>query len=204
LPTRLNARHDSVAGAVPSLDDLGRLRQEMAGGTLSAYTGRVPVPRFAVTTSPLSIELLTGELERLARHRDEGCGALVSFLGVVRATHKGRGVRHLEYEAFEPLALKVFTQIDEEVRHEWPGVLLALHHRVGRLAIGEASVAIAAAAAHRADAFQACRYAIERVKQVAPVWKHEFFEDGDAWVEGALVDPDDARARAEALARSCA
>jgi molybdopterin synthase catalytic subunit len=164
----------------------------------------VAIPRFAVTTTRLSVEALTDSLERVARHRDEGCGALVSFIGVVRATHKGRAVRHLEYEAFEPLALKVFAQIDDEARREWPRVLLAVHHRVGRLAIGDASVAIAAAGPHRAEAFQACRYAIERVKQVAPVWKHEFFEDGDAWVEGALADPDDPHARAEALARSCA
>ena len=75
---------------------------------------------------------------------------------------------------------------------------LALHHRVGRLEIGEASVAIAAASAHRADAFAACRYAIERVKQIAPIWKHEFFDGGDVWIEGATADPDDARARAEA------
>ena len=74
----------------------------------------------------------------------------------------------------------------------------------GRLEIGEASVVIAAATAHRADAFQVCRYAIERVKQIAPVWKHEFFEDGEAWVEGAVADPDDEAARATARAVACA
>jgi molybdopterin synthase catalytic subunit len=81
---------------------------------------------------------------------------------------------------------------------------MAIHHRVGRLEIGDASVAIVAGAAHRAEGFQACRYAIERVKQVAPVWKHEFFEDGDAWVEGAVADPNDEFARQEARKRACA
>ena len=81
---------------------------------------------------------------------------------------------------------------------------LALHHRIGRLAIGEASVAIAASSAHRADAFAACRYAIERVKQIAPIWKREFFEGGDVWIEGATADPDDERARAEAERVACA
>jgi len=98
----------------------------------------------------------------------------------------------------------VFRRIADEAREEWPDATLAIHHRIGRLDIGEASVAIAAATPHRAEAFQACRYAIERIKQVAPIWKHEFFDDGDAWVEGALADLEDAAARREALARACA
>ena len=75
---------------------------------------------------------------------------------------------------------------------------------MGRLAIGEASVAIAAASPHRADAFAACRYAIERVKQIVPIWKHEYFEGGDVWIEGATADPDDATARDAALRIACA
>ena len=153
---------------------------------------------------PLSVERLSADVEAAARTIGEGCGALASFVGVVRATHKGRRVRHLEYEAFVPLAEKTFRQIAGEVAEEWPGTVLGILHRVGRLEIGEASVAIVASGAHRASAFAACRYAIERVKQIAPVWKHEFFEDGDAWVEGALADPADADAREEARRRACA
>jgi len=82
-------------------------------------------------------------------------------------------------------------------------VRLALHHRIGRIEIGDASVAIAAASAHRANAFSACRYAIERVKQIAPIWKREFFEGGDIWIEGATADPDDEQARAEAERVAC-
>jgi molybdopterin synthase catalytic subunit len=160
--------------------------------------------RFSVGREPLSLDAVTLEIEREAQARGEGCGALCSFIGVVRATHKGRAVRYLEYEAFEPLALNVFGRIADEVAREWPMTVLAVHHRVGRLQVGDASVVIVAAAPHRADAFQACRYAIERVKQVAPVWKHEFFEDGDAWVEGAVADPDDDLARQEARRRACA
>ena len=106
----------------------------------------------------------------------EGCGALNAFVGVVRATHKQRRVRYLEYEAFVPLALKAFAKIEAEIQEEWPHALIAIHHRVGRLEIGEASVVIVSASAHRAESFQVCRYAIERVKQIAPVWKHEFFD----------------------------
>ena len=95
----------------------------------------------------------------------------------------------LDYEAFAPLAVKAFEQIGDEAAETWPGARLAIHHRTGRVAIGEASVAIAAASPHRADAFAACRYAIERIKQIAPIWKHEHFEGGEVWIEGATADP---------------
>jgi molybdopterin synthase catalytic subunit len=108
------------------------------------------------------------------------------------------------YEAYEPLALNVFKRITAEIRERWPSVRLALHHRIGRLDVGEASVAIAAAAPHREDAYAACRYAIERVKQVAPIWKREFFEGGDVWIEGASADPADPAPRVEAERVACA
>jgi molybdopterin synthase catalytic subunit len=160
--------------------------------------------RVAIVAEPLSAEALSAEVEAAARGVGEGCGALCSFVGVVRATHRGRRVRYLEYEAFAPLALKVFHQIADETAEEWPGCILGLVHRTGRLSVGEASVVIVAASAHRAQAFAACRYAIERVKQIAPVWKHEFFDDGDAWVEGAVADPADPAARQAARERACA
>ena len=131
-------------------------------------------------------------------------GAVVTFLGLVRNHNAGRRVRYLEYEAYAPLAVKAFARIADEIRERWPSARLALHHRVGRLEIGEASVAIAARSPHRGDAYAACRYAIERVKQIAPIWKREFFDGGDAWIEGASASPDDERARAEAERVACA
>ena len=131
-------------------------------------------------------------------------GAVVTFLGLVRNHNAGRRVRYLEYEAYEPLAIKVFERIAAEIGGRWPGARLALHHRIGRLDVGEASVAIAARSAHRGDAYAACRYAIERVKQIAPIWKREFFDGGDIWIEGATADPDDDGARAEAERAACA
>jgi molybdopterin synthase catalytic subunit len=168
------------------------------------YTHAMALARLAVMRAPLALDRLAADLELDARAVGEGCGALCSFLGVVRATHRGRRVRYLEYEAYEALAVRSFEAIAAEVAETWPLARLALHHRIGRLEIGEASVAIVAAAAHRAEAFQVCRYAIERVKQIAPIWKHEFFEDGAEWVEGALADPADMAARAQALERACA
>jgi molybdopterin synthase catalytic subunit len=130
-------------------------------------------------------------------------GAIVTFLGLVRNHNLGRSVRYLEYEAYEPLALRAFERIAREIADRWPSARLALHHRVGRLEIGEASVAIATRSPHRGDAYAACRYAIERVKQIAPIWKHEHFEGGEVWIEGATADPADERARLAALERAC-
>jgi molybdopterin synthase catalytic subunit len=133
-----------------------------------------------------------------------GHGAITSFVGTVRDNNVNRRVTHLEYEAYEPLAVKALEQIVEETIAQWPGIRVAVHHRVGRLAIGEASIIIAAASAHRANAFAACRYVIERVKQIVPIWKHEFFDGGEVWIEGATANPTDEAARLEAVRRACA
>lgn len=158
------------------------------------------MPLLAIGPAPLDLNALVAALG----DRGGADGAVVTFLGLVRNHHAGRRVRHLEYEAFEPLALKAFACIAAELQERWPGARLALHHRIGRLEVGEASVAIAVASAHRAEAYAANRYVIERVKQIAPIWKREFFEGGDVWIEGATADPEDARARAEAARVACA
>ena len=153
--------------------------------------------RFRVGAEPLD----AGAVAALVAASD--CGAVATFVGLVRDHNAGRRVQWLDYEAYEPLAVKAFAQIDREARDRWPSIRLAIHHRIGRLAIGDASVAIAAASPHRADAFGACRYAIERIKQIAPIWKHEHFEGGDVWIEGATADPHDETARRTALERAC-
>lgn len=133
-----------------------------------------------------------------------GDGAVASFVGLVRRDNQGRQVAFLEYEAYEPLAVRTLERIVAEARETWPGSRLGVHHRTGRLELGEASVIIVAAAPHRADAFAACRYAIERVKQIVPIWKHEHFEGGDVWLEGATANPDDEAARQAAYRIACA
>ena len=158
-------------------------------------------PLLAIGPAPLALEPL---VSAVASESDGVDGAVVTFLGLVRNHNQGRRVRYLEYEAYEPLALKTFARIDEEVRGRWPGMRMALHHRTGRLEIGDASVAIVTASPHRADAFAACRYVIERVKQIVPVWKHEHFDGGDVWIEGATADPDDRQAREDAERIACA
>jgi molybdopterin synthase catalytic subunit len=153
--------------------------------------------RFQVSTDPLNAEAIVAAVSSAQ------CGAVASFVGLVRDHNQGRRVEWLDYEAYPALAVKTFERIGSEAAARWPSVALAIHHRIGRIAIGESSVVIAAASPHRADAFAACRYAIERVKQIAPVWKHEHFEGGDVWVEGATADPEDEAAKQAAYERAC-
>jgi molybdopterin synthase catalytic subunit len=164
----------------------------------------VSIPLLAIGPDPLAIEPLIAAVRLHPGHAQGGEGAVAAFLGIVRNHNAGRRVQYLEYEAYEPLARRVFAQIAAEVEERWPGVRLALHHRTGRLDVGDASVAIVALSAHRADACAVCRYTIERVKQIAPIWKHEFFEGGDVWIEGATADPSDRRAREDAERVACA
>jgi molybdopterin synthase catalytic subunit len=165
-----------------------------------------PSHLFAVTTAPLEpgvlLSTVQGEAD-LRGGRIGTTGAAVSFLGTVRAENAGRRVWRLEYEAFEPLAVKAFAHIAGEAREAWPAVVLGIHHRVGTLGPGDPSVVIVAASPHRGEAFAACRFAIERIKQIAPIWKREHFDGGDVWIEGATADPDDESARQEAMRRAC-
>ncbi len=164
-------------------------------------------PLFAMTSRPLELSSLVEAVQAEADRsggRAGAAGGLTTFIGAVRGWNQGRPVHRLEYEAYEPLALKMFHHIAKECRDLWPGLVLGLHHRVGALVPGEISVVIVAAAPHRADAFGGCRFAIERLKQVAPIWKREYFEGGDVWLEGATADPDDEAAREEARRRACA
>ena len=156
--------------------------------------------QFLVTRDPLRVERI---VQVVMSAPQEPNGAVTSFVGLVRGTNQGKKVQRLEYEAYEPMAVKAFALIESEARDHWPNVTVAVHHRVGGLQVGETSVTIAAASPHRAESFAACRYAIERIKQIAPIWKHEFFEGGDVWIEGAAVDPEDEVAREEAYRRAC-
>jgi MoaE-MoaD fusion protein len=136
-----------------------------------------PVDVFAVVEHPLSPDDIA------ARVDDPAAGGVVIFSGVVRNETGGRPVKFLEYEAHASMAEVKLREIGAAIRGRWPGVKrVAMLHRIGRLEIGEASVLIAVAAAHRGDAFEACRYAIDTLKRIVPVWKKEHFEDGEVWV----------------------
>ena len=132
--------------------------------------------------SPLSFEPIdVAALGRAVTAPERG--GVVSFVGLVRNHHEGREVVELEYSAYGPMAERAIAAITAEVQQRWP-VRVAVAHRLGRLAIGEAAVAVVVAGGHRGEAFEACRYAIEEVKRRVPIWKREKYADGsEAWVD---------------------
>jgi len=114
-------------------------------------------------------------------------GAVSLFMGVVRDNNLGRDVDYLEYDAYPAMATKVMRQIAGEIRERWDVLDIAMHHRIGRLEIGEASVAVAVASAHRGEGIEACHYGIDRLKAIVPIWKKEVWADGEEWIEGSLT-----------------
>jgi molybdopterin converting factor subunit 1 len=131
---------------------------------------------FYLGAEPLVLDRVIAAVER------RQAGGVVTFVGKVRDHSRGHAIDHLEYEAYAPMALKVMRRIAAEVEAGVADTSVAVHHRLGRLAIGEAAVIIAAAAPHRAEAFAACRAVIERLKQDVPIWKREVAVDGTTWV----------------------
>ncbi|GAA5347017.1 molybdenum cofactor biosynthesis protein MoaE [Planifilum fimeticola] len=141
---------------------------------------------FVVTEKPLSADRL---IRLVSNPR---AGAVLTFVGTVREWTQGKQTLYLEYEAYKPMAEKKMKEIADEISKRWPDVRVAMAHRVGRLKIGEISVIIAAAAPHRGDAFTAGRYAIERLKEIVPIWKKEVWADGSEW-KGPQKGPWDPR-----------
>ena len=131
---------------------------------------------YRVTADVLDSQAITARVE------DDGAGAIVTFAGTVRDNARGRGVLWLDYEAYGEAAEVQLRKIGEEMHERWPLLAIAIEHRTGRLAIGEASVVIAVSSAHREAAFQAAAYAIERIKQIVPIWKKEAYDDGETWI----------------------
>jgi molybdopterin synthase catalytic subunit len=113
---------------------------------------------------------------------DPAVGGIVHFVGTVRNHTKGKTVRKLDFEAYEPMAISEMRKIAEAAISKFKVDKIAIHHRVGTLAVGEIPVIIAVASAHRKAAFDACQYAIDTLKETVPIWKKEYFEDGEVWV----------------------
>jgi MoaE-MoaD fusion protein len=132
--------------------------------------------RFRITEDPIS------ESDAAELVASPETGAIVTFVGTVRNNARGRTVVSLDYEAYPPAAERMLRQIGDEIQERWSIEACAIIHRVGHLAVAEASVAIAVSSAHRGDAFDACRYAIDRIKEIVPIWKKEFYEDGETWI----------------------
>ena len=131
-----------------------------------------------VTQEPIQVQSV------IARVTKSTGGAVVTFVGTVRNNSEGKQVLYLEYEAYPEMAKKKLQEIAAEIKGKWQLEEVAITHRLGRMEIGEISVVIAVSAAHRFPAFQACEYTINRIKEIVPIWKKEFYEEGSAWIEG--------------------
>jgi molybdopterin synthase catalytic subunit len=176
--------HPELAGLLPQVRSA--VNQQMVGDAHTLCEGDElalipPVAggaarKIAVLPTPLSLD------EVVACVSGAEQGGIVTFTGTVRRQGQQPNVVRLEYEAYVPMAEQVLAAIAGEIEAEWPGTRVAIHHRTGNLAVGEVAVVIAASAPHRAEAFDACRAAIERLKQRAPIWKKEIGEDGSTWV----------------------
>ena len=140
-----------------------------------------------ITHEPLDPESVT------ARVRKDTNGAVATFLGTTRSSTGDRKVLHLEYEAYRPMADAKLAEIVEEMLDRW-SVDVAISHRLGRLEIGDISLVVAVASPHRKDAFAACQYSVDRIKQLVPIWKKEFFEGGEVWVGSQEDSPGRAQA----------
>lgn len=134
-----------------------------------------PAPRYWITEAPIDV----GEVTSRVYHPDHG--ASLAFVGTTREWTRGRRTLTLEYEAYVPMAEAAMARIGDEIATRWPGTLTAIAHRIGTVGVKEISVVIAVSSPHRAEAYEASRYAIERLKQQVPIWKKEVYEDGTEW-----------------------
>jgi molybdopterin synthase catalytic subunit len=133
---------------------------------------------FRLVREPIDVQALRN---LCARHED---GAVVIFEGIVRNHARGKAVRHLEYHAYESMALKKLAEVGARAKADYAISDIAIYHRLGKLDHGQCSVAIIVAAPHRGPAFEACRFAIDTLKKIVPIWKKEYYEDGEIWIEG--------------------
>jgi MoaE-MoaD fusion protein len=131
---------------------------------------------FRLSAEPLSLDAVVDEV------RNERAGAIATFIGTTRVESRGRTVEHLDYEAYEGMAERVMAKIADALKERYDVCEIAIHHRSGRVDIGEASVVIAVSAPHRQDALAACKDAIDTLKQQVPLWKKEVYEGGEEWV----------------------
>jgi molybdopterin synthase catalytic subunit len=152
----------------------------VSGGSVEPNPFVISRPRevYCITRSPIDAQDVARSLQR---GED---GAVCIFAGIVRNNSKGKTTRYLEYEGYEPMALKKMEEIGIFIRQGWEIDGVGIVHRLGRMEIGDTSVAIIVTSAHRKPAFEACQYAIDRLKKIVPIWKKEYFEDGEVWIEG--------------------
>jgi len=179
LLTSVNEDYASPETSVSEGDEVA-IFPPVSGGAIDSDALTIARPRelYRITRESIDARAIASELQR------PEAGAICIFEGIVRNNSKGKATRYLEYEAYESMALKTMEEIGGFVRQAWEVDAIAIVHRLGHMDIGETSVAIIVTSAHRRASFDACEYAIDRLKKIVPIWKKEFFEDGEVWIEG--------------------
>lgn len=135
---------------------------------------------FEIVEEPIDVEAI---IEKVKRRE---AGAITTFMGTVREWTMGKRTVYLKYQAYKPMAVKMLTKIGDEIEEKWPNTKVAITHRIGHLDISDLAVVIAVSSPHRKAAYEANEYAIERIKQIVPIWKKEHWEDGETWIGDQL------------------
>jgi len=170
LLTSVNEEYAKTDTTLSEGDEVGIFPPVSGGAHQSEF--------YRITYDPVDARAVASQLQR------PEAGAICIFEGIVRNNSKGKTTRHLVYEGYETMALAKMEEIGVFVRQAWEIDAIGIVHRLGQLEIGETSVAIIVTSAHRRASFDACEYAIDKLKKIVPIWKKEFFEDGEVWVEG--------------------
>ncbi len=183
LAVAVNMEYVSLDCTLKEGDEVALIPPVSGGASNLKLRGEPPTVLFHVTRDAIDPAALT------ALVASPDCGAVLTFLGTVRNNSEGKRVVGMEYDAYQPMALKELERIGAEGRARWAGLRLAIWHRFGPMAVGQVSLVIAVAMPHRAEAFEASRWALEAVKARLPIWKKEFAEDGSWWAEGTVPTP---------------
>jgi molybdopterin converting factor subunit 1 len=159
--------------------EVSDLNAQLQDGDVVAFLPPVSggAPLCSLSETPIDVAAV------VARVAGPGMGGIVTFIGAVRDNARGREIRHLEYESYAEMAEREMEKIAAEAAKRWPGTQVAIAHRAGHLVIGDLAVVVVAAAPHRGEAFSACRYAIDTLKETVPIWKKEVATDGEYWVD---------------------
>jgi molybdopterin converting factor subunit 1 len=188
LALAVNQEYSDAAAELHDNDEVALIPPVSGGSTDEASTAETPIPLVTEHARMVNESIKTAPILAAIKHPEDG--AVVVFDGIVRNNSRGRRTLYLDYSAYEAMALRQMEQLAQQALANYPIRDVRLVHRLGRLQIGESSVYIAVTSAHRAAAFDVCRWLIDTLKKTVPIWKKEYFEDGAVWADGEPFPPE--------------